>query len=166
MAWTPSASAEAAAATFRDYLADVSITAEDTAGPKALYDAFAGEIGGGHSLGPAVGWTAGTGAGQYSFGAALPNGVMVSIAGCDEGGTIAITTGINTNSGALFVLHFGVAFPAAPAGLVFAADTGTADLMFASKFWITTTTTTFTLSIANPPATATYTWHWIAKGST
>jgi hypothetical protein len=121
---------------------------------------------GDHSLGTTVSWAAGTGAGQYSFGAAAPNATIVSIAGCDEGGTISLTTNANTSSGAIFVIHFGVAFPHAPAGLVFAADAGTGAAMYGFQTWVTTTTTTFTLNIASPLSNAVFTWHWIAKGRT
>ena len=168
MAWTPSATAIAVEADFRAKLADVSITAAETYMPKAMTDAIAPYIGNvnGHSLGTTIAWSAGAGAGQYSFGAAAPNATIVSIVGCDEGGTISLTTNAATNSGDLFTLHFGSAFPHAPAGVVFAADAATSHVMFIFETWITMTASSLTLNIGSPLANAVYSWHWIAKGRT
>lgn len=118
----------------------------------------------GHSLGTTISWSAGTGDGQISFGAAAPNGALVSAAGCDEGGTITMTTGANTSTGALWIVHFGAAFPHAPAATVQAADAVTGALMYGYQTYVTTTTSALTMNISSPPPNATYKWHWLAKG--
>lgn len=125
-------------------------------------DAIAGD----HNLGTSVAWSAGTGAGQYSFGAAAPNAVLVSIAGCDEGGIISFTTGANTASGTLFEIYFASAFPHPPAGVIFAADDNASDAMFNYKWKVTSTTAKLTVTVRSPLPNATFTWQWIAKGRT
>jgi hypothetical protein len=121
---------------------------------------------GDHALGASVTWSAGNGAGQYEFGAACPNGVLVSISGCDEGGTISFTTGLNTASGIMFTLHFGTSFPHAPAALFFPADATAAALIYGFQTWATATTSAVAFHIASPAANQTLTFHWTVKGRT
>ena len=169
MPWTPSADAIAIAALIRQYLADQGITAADVLTPKAAFDAFATKFGGGaHTDGSAVSWTQGSGAGQISFGAAAPNGSIVSASGCDEGGFLSFANGNISSSGVVFTVHFATAFLHAPAVVLFAQDENAAHLLFIAEMHVTSTTGSFSFNTKTgvaPLSNATYSFFWIAKGS-
>ncbi len=120
----------------------------------------------GHTLGASVTWAAGSGAGQYEFGAGLPNGVIGAITGCDEGGTVSYVTGAGTGSGVAFTVHFAVAFPHAPAPQLLPGDSVTAAFLFGNACYATTTAGSLSIVYNNAPPNATHVWHWGAKGRT
>ncbi len=124
--------------------------------------------GGNHTLGTSVAWTLGSGgSGQYSFGAGCPSGSIVSIAGCDEGGTIAFNTGANTNAGDMFRISFGSPFPSAPAVTFAPADAGAANAVFGNRIYVSDKNSgSFGLFVGAALSSATLTFSWTAKGRT
>jgi hypothetical protein len=111
-------------------------------------------------------WLAGTSSGNYVKGTAIPSGSIASgnVFGCDGGGTITVTTGLNTNTGPVFTVYFGVAYPVEPSPSIYAADTATAAFMFATPTYVTATTSGFSLNVNSAPPNATYKWKWLVNG--
>ena len=122
----------------------------------------------GHSTGTTVSWSSGTGAGQWQFREACPNGTIASgqITGCDEGGTVKYTTGAGTNSSGILTVRFAVPFTYAPAVTLQPADSATAAYVFANQWYADSTTDGWTIYTNSAPPNATYRWHWIVKGRT
>lgn len=126
---------------------------------------------GAHSLGTSNTWALGSGfqsgTGRYSFGAGCPSGSIISITGCDEGGTISFAGGGNTAAGEMFRIHFATLFPSPPAVTFAAADDNAGSLVFLHKINIRSTTTTsgsFGLYSQDAIPSGGGTFSWNAKG--
>lgn len=120
----------------------------------------------GHTAGTPVTWSSGTTAGKYMIGNAAPNGVMQSIAGCDEGGILTMATGAGTAAGTLVSIYFAQPFPSAPAITITEGSSGSANLRFLNRFMVDSTTSGFAIITHSALSNASgLTWHWNAKGA-
>jgi hypothetical protein len=131
-------------------------------------DAHSG--GGAHTNGTTVSWSAGSGAGQFQFGAAFFQANTGSALGCDEGGVLTFNSGGSTSSGLAFSVQFATAWPTNPPAISIAPGNDNAAIaMFSNRWYVTSTTSGFSLYF---PATAptggsiTYNFHWTAKVGT
>jgi hypothetical protein len=123
--------------------------------------------GGNHTLGTSVNWTLGSGgSGQYSFGAGCPSGSIISITGCDEGGTISFAGGGNTNTGEMFRITFSEPFPSAPAVTLFGADSNGGGILFLNRIHASANSGGFSAVTATAITSGGGALHWIAKGRT
>jgi len=120
----------------------------------------------GHTYGSTVFWSSGTTAGKYAIGGAAPNGIMQSIAGCDEGGIFTLATGAGTAAGTLVTVYFAQGFPAAPAVTITEGSSGAANLRFLNRFQVDSTMSGFSVITHSALTNASgLTWHWTAKGA-